>query len=43
RATVDQVAGELGARAAASVRSRYALPAVLAEWDSLFEAVRGRS
>ncbi len=30
----------LGARAAASVRQRYALPAVLAEWDQLFDAVR---
>ncbi|OZI17441.1 glycosyl transferase [Bordetella genomosp. 7] len=32
----------LGARAAQSVRARYALPAVLAEWDGLFAAVRGR-
>ncbi|MDX9768271.1 MAG: glycosyltransferase family 4 protein [Ectothiorhodospiraceae bacterium] len=31
---------ELGARAAASVRERYALARVLDEWDALFEAVR---
>jgi len=30
---------ELGARAARSVRERYALPAVVARWDELFEAV----
>lgn len=29
----------LGARAALSVRSRYALPAVLAQWDDLFQQV----
>src|SRR5690606_5733081 len=34
---------DLGARAAASVRRRYALPAVLAEWDTLFDAVRGKA
>jgi len=33
---------DLGARAAASVRTRYALPAVLEEWDRLFDMVRGR-
>ena len=33
---------ELGARAAESVRRRYALPAVLAEWDALFDAVRSK-
>lgn len=31
---------QLGARAAAAVRQRYALASVLAEWDQLFEAVR---
>lgn len=30
----------LGARAAESVRSRYALPAVLAKWDALFARIR---
>jgi len=30
---------ELGERAARSVRERYALPAVVARWDELFEAV----
>ena len=34
--------GELGAQAAQSVRLRYALPAVLAEWDRLFDTVRRR-
>ncbi|CAM4173154.1 glycosyltransferase family 4 protein [Bordetella muralis] len=34
---------ELGKRAAESVRNRYALPAVLAQWDALFDSVRGRS
>lgn len=34
---------DLGARAARSVRSRYALPAVLAEWDRLIATVRGRA
>lgn len=33
----------LGERAAASVRSRYALPAVLAQWDDLFDNVRGNA
>ncbi|MFQ6712452.1 glycosyltransferase family 4 protein, partial [Bordetella pertussis] len=32
---------DLGRRAAQSVRQRYALPAVLAQWDALFERVRG--
>ena len=31
---------QLGARAAAAVRQRYALASVLTEWDELFEAVR---
>ncbi|MGY6273324.1 glycosyltransferase family 4 protein [Achromobacter denitrificans] len=31
---------QLGMRAAAAVRQRYALASVLAEWDELFEAVR---
>jgi len=34
---------DLGKRAAESVRNRYALPAVLAQWDALFDSVRGRS
>lgn len=34
---------ELGKRAAESVRNRYALPAVLAQWDVLFDSVRGKS
>lgn len=34
---------QLGERAAESVRSRYALPAVLAQWDALFDNVRGSS
>jgi len=34
---------DLGARAARSVRGRYALPAVLTEWDGLFAQVRGRT
>lgn len=34
---------ELGKRAAESVRNRYALPAVLAQWDALFDSVRGKS
>ncbi|MVW77971.1 glycosyltransferase family 4 protein [Bordetella sp. 02P26C-1] len=33
----------LGLRAAQSVRDRYALPAVLAQWDRLFETVRGKA
>lgn len=33
----------LGARAAQSVRDRYALPAVLEKWDHLFDVVRGKS
>lgn len=33
----------LGQRAAASVRERYALPAVLAQWDGLFAQVRGKA
>ncbi|SAI69774.1 glycosyltransferase [Bordetella ansorpii] len=33
---------ELGARAAQSVRGRYSLPAVLADWDRLFADVRGQ-
>jgi len=38
----DGLRGELGARAAVSVRERYALPAVLARWDALFESVGAR-
>ena len=33
---------DLGARAAQSVRGRYSLPAVLADWDRLFADVRGQ-
>ncbi|MBV7483640.1 glycosyltransferase family 4 protein [Bordetella sp. BOR01] len=49
RAGLQRVLGDpdlrrdLGARAAESVRRRYALPAVLAEWDTLFDAVRGKA
>lgn len=32
----------LGRQAAESVRNRYALPAVLAQWDALFDNVRGK-
>ena len=31
---------QMGVRAAAAVRQRYALASVLSEWDELFEAVR---
>ena len=33
---------QIGERAAASVRIRYAVPAVLARWDALFDAIRAR-
>lgn len=36
----EALRSELGQRAAASVRKRYALPAVLAEWDDLFARAR---
>ena len=38
----DDLRGDLGERAARAVRRRYSLPAVLAQWDTLFAQVGAR-